>query len=69
MNGTENMFTRIITSVWSDKSEKMPFSEVRKTINYSLTATTLATRVFESGKKIIEQSVNYLYRFSYSCLT
>ena len=51
MNGTENMFTRIITCVWSVKAEKVPFSEVRKTINYSLAATTLATRVFESGKE------------------
>ena len=51
MNGTENIFTRIITRVWSDKAEKIPFSEVRKTINYSLAATTLATRVFESGKE------------------
>ena len=54
MNGTENMFTRIVTRVWSDKAEKMLFSEVRKTIkllNYSLAATTLATRVFKSGKE------------------
>ena len=69
MNETENMFTRIITRVWSDKAEKVPFSEVRKTINYNLAATPIATRVFESRKKNIKQSVNYLYRFWYSCLT
>ena len=53
MNGTENMFTRYITRVWSDKTEKIPFPEVRnrKTINCSLAATTLVTRGFESGKE------------------
>ena len=51
MNETENMLTRIITGVWSDKAEKMPFSEVRKSKNYSLAATTQAKRVLESGKE------------------
>ena len=51
MNGTENMLTHIITCVWLEKLKKMPFSEVKKTINYSLAATTQAKRVLESGKE------------------
>ena len=53
MDATENMLTRIITRVWPEKADKLklPFSEVRKTIDHSLAATTLFTRVFESGKK------------------
>ena len=34
MNGTENMFTRIITRVWSDKAEKKSIFRGQK--NYKL---------------------------------
>ena len=54
MNGTENMLTCIITSISSDKAEKNAiFRGHKKTINHSLAAKTLATRVFESGKKTL----------------
>ena len=66
MNGTENMFTRIITRVWSDKAEKMPFSGVRKTINYRLAAMTLAKRVFESVSKLLIQVLVQLPNLIYN---
>ena len=50
MIATENMLMRIITHVWSEKAEKIPIFGGSKKL-YILAATSLATKVYESGKK------------------
>ena len=44
MNATENiLLTGFKRLIWEEKAEKLPFSEVIKTINHSLAATALAS--------------------------